>query len=91
MIELKQSGSSVEGNYSYNQEGSGNIQGYIKGVVDGDKLVGTWYEAPSYSPPDYAGDIEFTMSYDSKSFNGKWRFGSEGDWSGSWEGTRLSS
>jgi hypothetical protein len=80
-LELQQSGSSVIGTYTHDQ-------GRIQGTVSGNKLIGTWSESPSYSPPDDAGDFEFTMSDDCGSFNGVWRYGSIGDWSGSWSGTR---
>jgi hypothetical protein len=80
-LELQQSGSTVTGTYTHDQ-------GRIEGTVSGNKLVGTWSESPSYSPPNDAGDFEFTMSGDCKSFSGNWRYGSSGSWSGSWSGTR---
>jgi hypothetical protein len=62
-------------------------QGRIQGTVSGNKLVGTWSEAPSYSPPNDAGDVELNLSDDCNSFSGKWRYGSSGTW-GDWTGTR---
>lgn len=59
--------------------------GKISGKVSGNKLTGTWSESPSYAAPNDAGDIEFTMSNDGKSFTGSWRYGSSGSWS-NWEG-----
>ncbi len=79
---LTQSGSIVVGTY----EADG---GRINGTVSGNKLVGTWYDAPSYSPPTQAGDIEFNLSEDCNSFSGRWRYGSEGNWSTDWSGTRA--
>lgn len=75
---LTQSGSNVTGTYTHDK-------GKISGTILGNVLAGTWSESPSYAPPNDAGDIEFTMSEDGKSFTGKWRYGSEGSW-GNWEG-----
>lgn len=80
---LQQSGSTVTGTYTSNQ-------GQIKGTVSGSKLTGTWSEVPSRTPPDDAGDFEFTISDDCNSFSGNWRYGSTGGWSGGWSGTRTS-
>lgn len=78
---LTQTGDTVTGNYTWDN-------GKITGKVVGNKLVGTWSEAPSYSPPNDAGDFEFTMSADGKSLSGVWRYGSSGGWSGDWTGTK---
>ncbi len=51
--------------------------------------IGTWAEAPTYKPPDDAGDIEIQQSPDGNSFMGKWRYGSSGDWAGEWNGRRI--
>jgi len=80
-MELTQSDGSVSGTYEHDQ---GNIQG----TVQGNKVVGTWSEYPSYAPPDDAGDFEFTMSPDGNSFLGRWRYGSSGDWA-EWTATRA--
>jgi hypothetical protein len=79
-MKLTQTDGSVTGTYTYDQ-------GKIQGTVQGDKLIGTWSEAPSYAPPNDAGDIEFTLSPDGNSFSGRWRYGSSGDWS-EWTATR---
>ncbi len=71
---LIQSGSSVSGTYTWD---SGKIQGTLNGNV----LTGTWTEVPTRQAPHDAGDIEFTLSADGKSWTGKWRYGSSGDWS----------
>jgi len=81
-MELSQSDGTVTGTYEVNQ-------GKIEGTVQGNKLIGTWSEPPSYAPPDEAGDIEFTLSSDGNSFVGRFRYGSSGDWS-EWTGTRIS-
>jgi len=79
---LTQTGSKVTGTYTHDQ-------GKITGPISGNTLTGTWSEEPSYSPPNDAGDVEFTMSEDGKSFTGQWRYGSDGAW-GIWEGgTRI--
>lgn len=81
---LKQTGDRVTGTYPYDE-------GKIEGRVVGNKLIGTWSEAPTYKPNRDAGDIEFTMSADGKSFTGKWRYGSEEPWrdGNPWNGTRA--
>lgn len=48
--------------------------------------VGTWDEAPSRQGPSDAGDIEFTLSADGKSFTGRWRYAGADSW-GAWNGT----
>lgn len=80
-MELSQSDGTVTGTYEVNQ-------GRIEGTVQGNQLIGTWSEPPSYAPPDEAGDIEFTLSSDGNSFVGRYRYGSSGDWS-EWTGTRI--
>ncbi len=76
---LTQSGNVVTGTYTHDS-------GRINAVVSGNKLIGTWSEAPSYAPDRDAGDIEFIMSADGKTFSGSWGYGSSlagGSWTGS--------
>lgn len=76
---LTQSGAAVIGTYTHDS-------GKIHGTVSGNKLIGTWSEAPSYSPDNDAGNIEFVMSADGKTFSGSWGYGSNlsgGSWAGS--------
>jgi hypothetical protein len=80
-MELKQSGNTVTGTYTWDE-------GKIQGTVSDNILRGMWSESPSYSPPDDAGDFEFTLSSDGKSFSGQWRYGSDGDWDGDWNGNK---
>jgi hypothetical protein len=80
---LSQSANVVTGTYTHDS-------GKITGTVSGSVLKGKWSESPSYAEPGDAGDIEFTISDDCNSFTGKWRYGSTGDWSGGWSGTRKS-
>ena len=63
---LTQSGSTVSGTYDYRG-------GRITGAVTGNRLTGTWSQSPSYQPPSDAGDVEFTLSGDGRSFTGRWR------------------
>jgi hypothetical protein len=69
---LRQSGNRVEGTYAY-------ADGRLRGTVSGRVLRGTWDEAPSRVAPDEAGDFEFTLSADGKSWTGRWRFAEPGD------------
>jgi hypothetical protein len=78
---FQQAGSTVTATYTHDQ-------GRIQGTVSGNKLTGTWSEAPTYSPPKDAGDVELTLSDDCNSFSGKWRYGSSGSW-GDWTGKRI--
>ena len=81
MMHLTQTGNQVTGTYDYNN-------GHITGTVSGDVLTGTWSEAPTYNVPDHAGDFQFTMSSDGKTFHGSWRFDSSGSWT-NWTGTTI--
>jgi len=85
---LTQSSGKVTGTYAHDE---GKIVGYISKNMIGNILAGTWSEAPTYSPPNDGGDIQWTMSSDFNSFTGYWRYGSSGDWSGEWTGKRLNS
>jgi len=79
---LFQEGNKVTGEYEHDN-------GKLVGAVSGGTLTGTWSEAPSYSPPDDAGDVELTMAPGGNSFTGRWRYGSSGDWDGTWNGVRI--
>jgi hypothetical protein len=81
---LTQNGSAVTGTYTHDD-------GRIAGTVSGDTFTGTWNEAPTRSPPADAGDVEFTIAPDGRSFAGRWRYGSSGAWNTNWGGTRSSS
>ncbi len=86
-MHLSQSAGQVTGTYEHD---NGKIIGSISKNMLGNILVGTWSESPSYAPPNDAGDIEWVMSPDFNSFKGYWRYGSSGEWDGTWNGTRLS-
>jgi hypothetical protein len=64
---LTQSGSSVEGTYTYDD-------GHLTGTVSGNVLNGRWDEAPTRTGPDDAGPLQFTLSSDGRSFTGTWRY-----------------
>ena len=65
--------------------------GKIEGMIDGNIIKGVWSQAPSYKPPNEAGDFMFVVSADRNSFAGKYRFGFGGtEWTGNWTGTKLS-
>lgn len=78
VITFTQSGANVTGTYSY-----GIISGVISGQVEGNTLIGTYYENEmSY------GDVVFTMADDGKSFKGESKIANGINWS-RWDGTRL--
>ncbi|MGB3007210.1 MAG: hypothetical protein WBC06_11915 [Chitinophagaceae bacterium] len=76
---ITQSGNNITGTY-------GHDNGKVKGTITGNKLTGTWSEAPTYLPPKDAGEFEFTLSVDGKSFTGRWRYGNKGEWQIGWDG-----
>lgn len=86
IMHLSQSAGQVTGTYEHDD---GKIVGYISKNLSGNILIGTWSESPSYAPPNDAGDIEWVMSPDFNSLEGNWRYGSSGEWDGTWTGTRL--
>lgn len=81
-MSLVQTGDKVVGTY----EADG---GRINGTVVARALVGNWSDAPDYSSPGHAGNLEFNLSDNCSSFSGRWRYGSEGNWSTDWSGTRV--
>jgi hypothetical protein len=87
---LTQSGNQVTGVYDVSA-GNNWVGERISGTVSGNTFTGTWSEAPSYLPPDDAGDIILTLSGDGTTFSGKWRYDSTGDWTEDWTGQRISS
>jgi hypothetical protein len=78
---IVQNGNSITGTYEHDK-------GKISGTINGNKLSGNWSEAPSYQPPNDAGEFEFTLSADGKSFTGHWRYGNNGPWQTGWDGHR---
>jgi hypothetical protein len=47
-------------------------EGRIDGLALDDRLSGQWSEAPSYAPPNDAGEFEIHMDQSGTSFQGKW-------------------
>lgn len=82
LMNLTRSGNTVTGTYAQNA-------GTITGSISGNTVSGTWSNAPSYQPPNDAGDIILTLSADGKSLTGKFRHGSTGDWITTLSGTRV--
>jgi len=80
---LTQTGDSVSGTYTWDN-------GHIQGTVTGDTLSGIWSEEPSYTTPYDAGTFVFILSPDANIITGNWRYGFDGEWEGSWSGTRIS-
>lgn len=82
-MQLKQSGSIVEGTYTWDS-------GKIRGTITDGVFVGKWSESPSYSEPNDGGDAIFYFTSDCNSFTGKWHYGvhASGDWSGGWVGKK---
>jgi len=81
---LRQNGSEVSGTYKLNQ-------GRLNGTVTGSTLKGWWGENANenaYEPPDNAGPVAFNLTEDCDAISGAWGDGSDGEWSGSWSGTR---
>lgn len=81
-MQLSQADGEVTGRYASND-------GRLKGTVCGRVCIGRWSEAPTYEERDGAGDAVFYLGEDGRSFTGRWRFGSDGDWDGDWEGGRI--
>ncbi len=63
----------VAGTYTYK---SGTLQGTVSGNV----LTGTWVIDDPTTSTNCTGDLELTMGTDGKSFTGKWRYGTSGEW-----------
>ncbi|MGE5405292.1 MAG: hypothetical protein ACM3PP_10205, partial [Candidatus Saccharibacteria bacterium] len=79
-LKLVQNGSVVTGTYN-------NGTGSISGTINGNVLSGSWAEAPGYTAPDHAGNLEFSMNTGGRTFTGKWRGGFSGDWkTAPWDG-----
>jgi len=71
---MTQNGNQVTG---YHPAEGGNK---FDGTVSGNQLTGWWSEAPSYQPPDEAGDEVYTLAPDGQSMTSRWRYGSSGSW-----------
>jgi ribosomal protein S27E len=58
----------------------------LKGT--GNRVEGS-YPLNAYSEPEDAGDVEFRLTKSGKSFNGRWKYGSSGDWKYDWQGKLI--
>lgn len=76
---LNQSGTTVTGTYTHDK-------GRIEGVLKGNVFIGTWSEAPTYSPSHDAGKVKLIFNNDS--FTGKWGSGDD-EPTNPWTGTRI--
>lgn len=79
IMELRQFGEIVTGRYT-------QMRGRIQGKAQGNYLSATWYQAPSYNPPQDSGELDLVMSEDKTSFSGNWWSSSE---RGKSEGKRV--
>jgi hypothetical protein len=61
--------------------------GRIVGTFANGVLVGRWTEVPTRAEPNDAGDVEFrfTKTAEGLSLDGRWRYGSEGEFSEDWD------
>ena len=76
-LTMTQDGSQVAGNYAYRG-------GAIVGVVSENVLRGSWSQTDGAR-----GTLEFRLSPDGQSFQGRWRNGTSGPWApDSWNGVR---
>ncbi|MGE5404556.1 MAG: hypothetical protein ACM3PP_06420 [Candidatus Saccharibacteria bacterium] len=82
IMNLTGSGNQVTGTYGWR---NGRI---TNATIDGNVLKGTWTETTA-TQTEESGTFEFTLSADGKSFTGKWRYGTSGDWETvTWNATR---
>jgi len=78
-MELTQKGNKLTGTYTHQN-------GQVAGTVSGNTFDGTWTQPGN----NRSGDFQFTMSADRLSFNIKWRYAGETNWSTGDNGTRIS-
>ncbi len=80
-LTLRRNGNLVTGGY----DRTGRIVGFLKGNT----LRGKWSKAPTYRPPNDAGEVELVFSPDGMTFTGRLRYGFEGNiWHETWMGRR---
>lgn len=79
LVVLNQNGDRVSGTVEHK---NGRLSGDLRGNV----VRGFWAQEPTYLKPDDAGDFEFTFANDGRSFQGVWRYGTEGPWKDKWNG-----
>ena len=84
---LVQTNETVTGTYAYHE-------GRISGTVQGNHLIGKWFEYGGVEADRDSGPIDWILSSDGKSFEGTWAYGEDGptamaDTPGKWTGTRI--
>ncbi len=86
VVELKVKDRDLKGTYPHD---SGRLEGKVS--LDGMTVTGTWKEAPSFAPPKDAGEFEFTLSENGKTFDGHYWYGKRkpGDKGAAWKGKRI--
>ena len=82
-IKLVQDDHVVEGTYT---PGNGKIEAFDIGLT----LKGRWSDVPTYKPPNDSGEFEVLLDDGLRSFSGRWRYGSSGEWNEGWNGKRMS-
>jgi hypothetical protein len=79
-LRMRQNGNLVRGEYDFEN-------GVFQGIVDGNVLRGSYYQSGNKS----SGELEYVMSEDGQSFQGKWKTGLDGEWRpDAWRGVRYS-
>ena len=83
---LVQINETVTGTYAYNE-------GRILGTVQGNHLVGKWFENGGVESDRDSGPIDWVLSTNGNSFEGTWAYGDDGpdamtESPGKWTGTR---
>jgi hypothetical protein len=66
--------------------------GTVTGRLENGVFVGWWCEAPTRQPNTDAGEVEFRFSRaddGSLLLDGRWKYGSEGDWYEDWDLVRV--
>jgi len=76
-------GQKVNCEYTYE---NGRIEAFLS--EDGQTMVGTWAEAPSFTPPGDGGKVTFSLSDSGTAIFGHWWYGPDAE-GGSWTGTRI--
>lgn len=81
---LEESGGSVRGVYTHDE-------GTIVGSFENGVIRAWWTEVPTRAPTGDAGEVEFrfTKTADGVSLDGRWRYGTDGDFSEDWDLTRT--
>jgi len=64
---ITQVGDKITGTYK-------NGAGKIVGTVSGNTAKGQWSEAPTFMPPSNAGDFQFVLGPEGKTFGGDWTY-----------------